>query len=152
MTRVPDYSYTSYLRATATQVWDALTDPETTGRYWGHRQVSTWRVGDPVEHVRVDGSGIADAGGRVLEADAPRRLSFTFGDPGAEEEPGRRSVVAFDIEEGAGIVRLTITHTELPSPEDRAAVEIGWPAVFSNLKTLLETGEVLPQEPWTFED
>jgi hypothetical protein len=24
----------------------------------------------------------------------------------------------------------------------------GWPAVLANLKSLLETGEVLPQAPW----
>ena len=28
------------------------------------------------------------------------------------------------------------------------AVSAGWPAVLANLKSLLETGHVLPQSPW----
>jgi hypothetical protein len=32
--------------------------------------------------------------------------------------------------------------------DELRAVGQGWPAVLANLKTLLETGEVLPQAPW----
>ena len=39
---VPDYVYTTYIRATPEQVWHALTDPELTARFWGHAQVSDW--------------------------------------------------------------------------------------------------------------
>jgi hypothetical protein len=31
-------------------------------------------------------------------------------------------------------------------------VASGWPAVLSNLKTLLETGHTLPQAPWGMDD
>ena len=48
-----------------------------------------------------------------------------------------------------GIVRLTVTHVGLADDEARRAVSHGWPAVLSNLKSLLETGHVLPQSPWT---
>lgn len=41
---VPDYVYTTYIRATAEQVWDALTDADLTARFWGHAQVSDWQV------------------------------------------------------------------------------------------------------------
>jgi hypothetical protein len=30
------------------------------------------------------------------------------------------------------------------------AVGVSWPTVLANLKTLLETGNVLPQAPWEF--
>ncbi len=30
------------------------------------------------------------------------------------------------------------------------AIGHGWPTVLANLKTLLESGDVLPQEPWSF--
>lgn len=148
---VPDYVYTTYISATPEQVWHALTDRELTGRFWGHTQVSEWAVGSRVDHVRTDGSGIADASGHVVEIDRPRRLAFEFDDPQRFDDPTfKPSVVAFDIEPGDDIVKLTVTQTSLSSPDEFHAVSQGWPAVLANLKTLLETGDVLPQEPWQF--
>lgn len=46
------------------------------------------------------------------------------------------------------IVRLTVTHENLANNDDYQAISGGWPAVLANLKSLLETGEVLPQAPW----
>ena len=142
---------TTYIRATADQVWDALTDPELTGRFWGHAQISDWTVGSRVEHVRVDGSGIADAVGAVVEVDQPRRLAFTFDDPANADDPTiEPSLVTFDIESSHDIVKLVVTHTRLHGTEELRVVGEGWPTVMANLKTLLETGDVLPQAPWEF--
>lgn len=148
---VPDYVYVTYVRATAEQVWHALTDPELTARFWGHAQISDWKVGSRVEHVRADGSGIADAAGIVQEADRPHRLSFGFGEPGQADDPiAEQSIVTFDIEPFHDIVKLTLTQTRFRTAADRDAVGEGWPTVFANLKTLLETGDVLPTAPWEF--
>lgn len=148
---VPDYVYTTYIHATPEQVWHALTDQELTSRFWGHTQVSDWAVGSRVDHVRTDGTGIADAAGRVIEYDPPRRLVFGFDDPQRFDDPTfEPSVVAFDVESHLDIVKLTVTHTALPSLDDLRDAGQGWPAVLANLKTLLETGDVLPQEPWEF--
>ena len=37
---------------------------------------------------------------------------------------------------------------DLPDATMRADVASGWAAVMSNLKSLLETGHVLPRAPW----
>ena len=68
---IPDFAYPIYIHATPEQVWDALTDSELSGRFWGHAQMSDWIVGSRVDHVRVDGSGVSDAAGTVVEADRP---------------------------------------------------------------------------------
>ncbi|WP_245784736.1 ArsR/SmtB family transcription factor [Geodermatophilus amargosae] len=145
---VPTYVYVTYVRADAQQVWQALTDADLTARYWGHSNVSDWQPGSRWEHRRTDGSGEVDAGGRVLEADPPHRLVMTFGDPGGEEPPGGASVVTFLVEQHGGIVRLTVTHENLADGQALREISLGWPAVLANLKSLLETGEVLPEEPW----
>ena len=146
---VPSYVYTTYLRATAPDVWRALTDPELTGRFWGHAQISDWSVGSRVEHVRTDGSGVVDAVGTVRAVDPPAQLSFTFDTPESAADPTfEPSVVTFTIEPYDGVVRLTVTHANLPDDAARAAIAQGWPAVLANLKTLLETGDVLPRAPW----
>ncbi|GAY15343.1 metalloregulator ArsR/SmtB family transcription factor [Mycobacterium sp. shizuoka-1] len=147
--QIPDYVYTTYIRATAEQVWHALTDADLTAKFWGHAQVSDWQVGSRAEHVRTDGSGIVDVAGTVMEVDAPRRLVFGFGEP-SDDPTAETSIVTFDIEPYRDIVKLTVTHTNFQSPEDRESVGQGWPTVFANLKTLLETGDVLPTPPWEF--
>ena len=81
----------------------------------------------------------------MIEATPPRRLVMTFG--GADVD-GRPSVVRFDIEPHSDIVRLTVTHTDIPDATNRETAAAGWAAVMSNLKSLLETGRVLPQAPW----
>lgn len=41
-----------------------------------------------------------------------------------------------------------MTHENLPNEEMLNGISQGWPAVVANLKSLLETGDVLPQVPW----
>jgi uncharacterized protein YndB with AHSA1/START domain len=124
-----------------------LTDAELTAEYWGHSNVSGWQAGSRWEHRRVDGSGIADVVGTVLEAMPPKRLVMTFDAPGTEPDGGP-STVTFEIEPYHEIVRLTVTHENLADRDALHAVSIGWPAVLANLKSLLEIGHALPQAPW----
>jgi uncharacterized protein YndB with AHSA1/START domain len=146
MTTVPSYVYVTYIKATPDQVWQALTDADLTARYWGHRNESDWEPGSTWRHVRTDGSGIADITGAVLEARRPERLVITF--PGSDEQREVPSQVTFTIEPHQDIVRLTVRHDDLPTEEDYQEISGGWPAVMANLKSLLETGDVLPQAPW----
>ena len=143
----PSYVYVTYIESSPERVWDALTDADLTARYWGHSNVSDWQPGSAWKHRRVDGSGIADVAGTVLESVPPRRLTMTFDDPG-EVPAGGPSKVTFDIEPYHEIVRLTITHENLADAAALQAISAGWPAVFANLKSLLETGHVLPRAPW----
>ena len=143
MSDKPRFVYVTYIQSTPDAVWQALTDADLTAQYWGHRNVSDWQAGSRWEHLRADGSGVTDVVGKVLEARPPRRLVLTFGGPA--ETPSR---VAFDVEPYQEIVRLTVTHEDMPDAEYYAAVSAGWPAVLANLKSLLETGHVLPQAPW----
>jgi uncharacterized protein YndB with AHSA1/START domain/DNA-binding transcriptional ArsR family regulator len=143
----PTCVYVTYIESTPEKVWHALTDPELTAAYWGHSNVSDWKPGSPWEHRRTDGSHIADVVGTVVESTPPTRLVTTWADPGQDTsaEPSR---VTFTIEPHGGIVRLTVIHENLADETERDAAATGWAAVLSNLKSLLETGSPLPQEPW----
>ena len=59
-----------------------------------------------------------------------------------------RSRVTFTIEPYGAIVRLTVTHENLADRAEYEASASGWPAVLANLKSFLETGHALRQEPW----
>jgi uncharacterized protein YndB with AHSA1/START domain len=125
-----------------------LTDAELTARYWGHANTAGWLPGSAWEHRRADGSGVVDVVGKVIEAEPPARLVITFDDAPDAESPREQSVVTFLVEPHQEIVRLTVTHENLPNAEMLGGISRGWPAVLANLKSLLETGEVLPQAPW----
>jgi uncharacterized protein YndB with AHSA1/START domain len=142
----PTYVYVTYIESTPEKVWEALTDADLTATYWGHRNVSDWQVGSRWEHQRTDGSGVVDVTGEVLQSSPPRRLVTTWD---SADEPSR---VTFDIERYEDIVRLTVTHENLADEAERSAAASGWSAVLSNLKTMLETGHVLPQAPWGMDD
>jgi uncharacterized protein YndB with AHSA1/START domain/DNA-binding transcriptional ArsR family regulator len=146
MTDKPTFVYVTYIESTPERVWDALTDADLTAKYWGHSNVSDWRVGSTWEHQRTDGSGIADVVGEVVESVAPKRLVTTWASPDEpSEEPSR---VTFEIEPYGDIVRLTVTHENLADDAERDAAASGWAAVLSNLKSFIETGHPLPQAPW----
>jgi uncharacterized protein YndB with AHSA1/START domain/DNA-binding transcriptional ArsR family regulator len=144
----PSYVYVTYIESSPERVWRALTDPAMTAEYWGHSNVcDDWHEGAHWEHLRVDGSGIADVTGTVLEWAPPRRLSMTFEAPGGSPAGGPSRVI-FDIEPYHEIVRLTVRHENLPDQDALETISVGWPAVCANLKSLLETGHVLPRPPW----
>ena len=139
----PSFVYVTYIRATPQAVWQALTDPDFTERYWsGVRAISDWKVGSPIG--LWSGDRQSDTG-EILESDPPRRLSYTWKvhHSGFENEAASRAT--FEITELAGgQVKLVLTHDDFESDSKvLAAVSIGWPAVLASLKSLLETGDAL---------
>lgn len=148
MADLPDFVYVIYISATPERVWEALTDADLTGRYWGHRNVSDWQQGSRWEHQRTDGSRTPDVVGAVVESSPPTRLVTTWSEPGSDEPVDGANRVTFDIEPYGEIVRLTVTHQNFADEAERAEAAAGWAAVLSNLKSLLETGAVLPEVPW----
>ena len=137
----PSYVYVTYMATTPEKVWEAITDAEVSARFWHRSNISDWQVGSTWTHG-FPGQP-ADLVGKVLEADPPRRLVLTWAGPAHVDNPERVSIVAFDIHQMGGKTRLTMTHREL-TPQGLKDVSEAWPAVLSNMKTLLETGEVIP--------
>ena len=135
------YVYVIHIGSTPEKLWDALTQGEFTQQYWGGRRIeSDWKIGSPVKHIKPDG-GI-DWDGEVLEYDPPKKLSYSFQGQGEHWE-GEPSLVEITISpSGEGTVMLQIAHSRLT---DKALQDIsmGWPAIFSNLKSLLERGAPL---------
>src|SRR5262249_51237414 len=150
----PSFVYTTYIRTTPEELWQALTDPEFTERYWGNRLESDWHVGSTVSFVH-NGVVVEDAAQVVLEANPPHPLSYRWNTFRAgwaewwgisEEFRGKvagepRSTVAFTIEAADGLVKLTVVHDGFePGSIVLESVSGGWPKVISSLKTMLETG------------
>jgi uncharacterized protein YndB with AHSA1/START domain len=137
------FVYVSYIRATPERVWEALTKPEFTRQYWaGTHQECDWKPGASWRLIFSD--GVVGDSGEILECDPPHRVVIKWHNqfrPELKAEGPTRCVIEIEAVEDS--VKLTITHSiELPDAKIIAAVSGGWPKVVSNLKSLLETGDI----------
>ena len=138
------FVYVTFIRTTPERLWSALTTPEFMRQYWfGMHCESEWTAGSPWRMVRANGE-VTDTG-EILEADPPRRLVIKWRNEFKPELKAEGySRCAMEIEPQDGAVKLTITHgIDVPDSKLVGAVSGGWPGILSNLKSLLETGEVV---------
>jgi DNA-binding transcriptional ArsR family regulator/uncharacterized protein YndB with AHSA1/START domain len=153
----PEFVYVSHIRTTPERLWEALTDPAFTRRYWGVEFATDWTEGAPMTW-RENGIEISDPEQVVLVSDPYRRLAYTWhtytpewgkahdytDEAVAALAAERRSKVTFDLEPAGSVVKLTVTHDDFePGTAILDSVSQGWPALLSSLKTLLESGEPL---------
>jgi uncharacterized protein YndB with AHSA1/START domain len=138
----PEFVYVTYIETTPEKLWEALTDSEFSRRYWFGTEVrSDWKVGSPFALVS---DGKATDTGEILEADRPRRLSYTFKHELYETMREPATKVVFTIEPYGGLVKLTVTHEGfVEGSKLLSAISTGWPAILSGLKSMLETGKPL---------
>ncbi len=152
-----EFVYTTYIKTTPEQLWQALTNPTFTTRYWGVSLTSDWKVGSQItwEYKGVTMDGPEQT---VLVADAHRCLAYKwhaitpeFGeligsapDEVAALAAEQRSNVMFEIEPMGDLVKLTVTHGGFePGSVILPGISEGWPTILASLKSLLETGEEL---------
>jgi DNA-binding transcriptional ArsR family regulator/uncharacterized protein YndB with AHSA1/START domain len=152
----PSFAYTTYIKTTPERLWQALTEPAFTERYWRTTFETDWQVGSPMTWHH-HGTTIADPEQVVLESDPYRRLSYTWHTftPELAEVHDElshqlvaklageaRSRVTFEIEPLDELCKLTVVHDGFESGSTvLELISGGWPHVLSELKTLLETGE-----------
>ncbi|MFQ6393383.1 ArsR/SmtB family transcription factor [Nocardia sp. KC 131] len=153
------FVYTTYIKTTAEKLWQALTDPAFTNRYWGASFETDWRPGSEMVWKQQDWTS-KDPEQLVLESDPYRKLSYTWHtfDPAFAaafemnpddvaawaREP--RSKVTFELDPQGEVVKLTVVHDGFePGSAVLEGIGGGWPSILSGLKTLLETGEDMPE-------
>jgi uncharacterized protein YndB with AHSA1/START domain len=146
MTKTAVQVYTVFIKASPDAIWDAITKPEFTSRYfYGSHVESSLEPGTPFLGWSPDREQVW-TDGQVLESDKPRKLSYTwralYDEQTAAEEPSR---VSWEIEpQEGGVSKLTVVHDRLEAaPKTAENVAGGWMYILSGLKTLLETGEPL---------
>ena len=144
------FVYVTYIRTTPEKLWSALTsDVDFMKQYWfGTHCDSQWTAGSSWKMVSPDGS-VSDAG-TIVEAEPPRRLVIRWQHQKKPELMAEgESLCTIELEPSGTAVKLSITHTIEREPSTLiAAVSGGWPKILSNLKSLLETGSAVLQDPY----
>jgi len=143
----PEFVYVTYIETTPEKLWEALTSSEFSKRYWFGTELKTdWKIGSPFALVM---NGTTTDTGEILEADRPRRLSYSFqhvlDDEMRSEQPTK---VVFNLEPHGKLVKLTLTHEDFEDGSKLLdGISRGWPAILSSLKSLLESGTALAIPP-----
>jgi DNA-binding transcriptional ArsR family regulator/uncharacterized protein YndB with AHSA1/START domain len=156
----PSFAYTTYIKTTPERLWQALTEPAFTERYWRTTFETDWQAGSTMTWNN-QGVTIADPEQVVLESEPYRRLSYTWHAftpelAGVHEQLTEeviakaaaegRSKVTFEIEPIDELCKLTVVHDGFePGSTVMELVSGGWPRVLSDLKTLLETDKTFAE-------
>jgi uncharacterized protein YndB with AHSA1/START domain/DNA-binding transcriptional ArsR family regulator len=144
----PRLVYQIIIKAPPERVWEAITTPEFTTRYYyGSALATDLSVGSPFTYHMSDGAPIVE--GVVLASEPPRRLVHTYHSlwpPMDEDAPTR---VTWELEAmPGGVTKVTVVHEDFQGETAtyNGLQSGGWAWILSNMKTLLETGEPMPQE------
>jgi uncharacterized protein YndB with AHSA1/START domain len=142
MTAQATQVYSVFIKATPEQIWDAITKPEFTEKYFFGSRITI--TPDSYESLDADGADLVT--GSIVEFEPPRRLVQSWHalfDPEMALEDESRVTWEIEAKDG-GTSLLRVVHDQLEgAPKTAASVAGGWMWVLSGLKTLLETGAPL---------
>lgn len=139
---ISKFVYVIYIRVTPEKLWQALTDPKFTHKYfYKTTHESDWKRGSSWR-MKTPGGRLYNSG-EVLESEPPGKLVLKWRN---ELKDQYRGIFAPDyhIEKSDDAVKLTVVH-EIDLPDSKLIEDVakGWPPILSSLKSLLETGEPL---------
>jgi len=139
-----EFVYVTYIRTTPGKLWQALTQPEFTRKFWVDTvQECEWKAGASWK-LKAPDDRVADSG-EIVEIDPPRKLVLTWQNhlfPETNAEGFSR--LTYELEPMGSLVKLTLSHTiEKKDSILIGKVSKGWPHILASLKSLLETGEPL---------
>lgn len=137
------------IKAKPEQVWQAITDPTKTSKFWFNCSIrSTWEINAPFELWNGE---VKQVEGVILDIDPPKRLVMSWrfiSFPGTENDAPSR--ITWEIESHAefhGVTLVTVVLDEFEQAINSAKIlENGLPIVLSGMKTFLETGKMLADE------
>jgi len=139
----PKTVYVTYIAATSEKVWQALTAPEFTRKYFWQRSIELEPKRGGAFALRLP-DGRVNVRGKVIDYDPLRKLSVTWRvewPEGFDKLP--ECLVSYEIAPAGEAVRLTMTESHSWDVPDAilSGGRTGWPAILSSLKSLLETGK-----------
>ena len=138
----PKTVYVIYIASTLEKVWQALTSSEFTCKYFWERDVELESKPGGAFALRLP-DGRVNVRGKVVAYEPPRKLSVAWQVEWPEEvRKLPECLVTYELAQAGEAVRLTMTESHSWDVPDAilSGGRMGWPAVLSGLKSLLETG------------
>jgi uncharacterized protein YndB with AHSA1/START domain len=144
----PKTVYVTYIAAAPEKVWQALTAPEFTRKYFWERSIELEAKPGGAFALRLP-DGRLNVQGKVIDCDPPRKLSVTWCVEWPEEfRKLPECLVTYEIAHAGKPTRLIMTESHSWDVPEAilSGGHMGWPAILSSLKSLLETGKPLAVE------
>ena len=127
-------------------VFAFLTDPEKILRWMGNDASMEPHPGGL--YLLKDVAGRNTARGTFREVVPVHRLAYSFGWEGKDQVPPGSSLIEIDLEEKDGGTLMRMTHSGLPTEEQRAAHAEGWDHYLGRLRTAAPGGNPGPDSAW----
>lgn len=134
-------SATIVIRAPASRVWEALTNPVIIKQYlFGTEVASNWQVGSQIIYRGLWQGKPYEDKGRVLQNDPGRLLVSTFWSSlsGLPDLPEHYKTVRYELFPEGNITRLILTQDNNSTPEEASHAGQNWKMVLEGMKKLLE--------------
>ncbi len=129
------------IKAPASRVWEALTNPDQIKQFmFGSEVVTTWQEGSPIIYRGMwQGKPFEDKG-RVVKVEPPKTLITTHWSPmsGTPDTPENYHQVSYELTPVAGGTRVTLRQDNNASPEEQEHSAQNWKMMLDSLKKLLE--------------
>jgi uncharacterized protein YndB with AHSA1/START domain len=136
----------THVAAPPATVFAFLIDPDKLLRWIGNGATMEPQPGGLYLLQKIAGRNTAR--GSFKEVVPVHRLAYTFGWDENPAVPPGSSLVEIDLVEQSGGTLVRMTHSGLPTEEDRANHEKGWKHYFERLGTVAAGGKVGPDQKW----
>jgi uncharacterized protein YndB with AHSA1/START domain len=139
-----------FIKASASKVWDVLTNPEQTKKYmFGCEAISYWKPLDPlIWKGEWEGQEMIFVKGNIVSIEPPHHLAYTTFDPNnpnIQDIPGNYTTVTYDLKEVDDLVLLKVTQGDFATVDDgeRRFKEAnnngeGWNPILKEIKKIAE--------------
>jgi uncharacterized protein YndB with AHSA1/START domain len=129
------------IAAPATEVWRALTDPESIAKYFFGSQVETdWQPGSPITWKgQYNGKSFEDKG-EILEVAPNRLLQMSHFSPlsGQPDKPENYHTLTYELTEADGSTHLSLSQNNNSSKDEAEHSTTNWETMLEALKKTVE--------------
>ncbi|WP_162920196.1 SRPBCC domain-containing protein [Paenisporosarcina cavernae] len=140
------FHYDIYIAASPDKIWEAWTKSEHTERYFfGTAIRSDWNIGSSIEYLRGE---VTDFG-EIIELIPNRKLVHSWSNTSDTSDREEPTVVSLTLTSMGDVTKVTLDHEKLLSadyeenPYTFRGYNNGWPFILSNLKSYIETDNLL---------
>ncbi len=130
------------IQAPASQVWEALTDPQLIKQYFfGSDIVTDWKVGSPILYRGEWQGRRYEDKGKIVAVEPEKRLVTTHWSPlaGVPDVPENYHTVTYLLSERDGGTDVTILQDNKATEDEKMHSEQNWQMVLAGLKSLVES-------------
>jgi uncharacterized protein YndB with AHSA1/START domain len=129
------------IAATPSDVWRALTEPDTIAKYFfGSRVHTDWQVGSPIVWKgEFNGKPYEDKG-EIVEVEPNRLLRVTHFSPsaGRPDEPENYHTLTYRLDERGGTTHVSLTQDNNASEAEAQRATANWDMMLTGLKSTVE--------------